>query len=66
MNKKFIVLSVLTLTACGTVFNGSSQSIHFESNVKNISIYANGALPTERWFAVRLPVRQISTGDPVL
>lgn len=44
MNKKFIVLSVLTLTACGTVFNGSSQSIHFESNVKNISIYANGAL----------------------
>ena len=39
-----MMLSVLALTACGTIFSGSSQSIHFESNVKDISIYANGAL----------------------
>lgn len=38
------MLSVLALTACGTIFSGSSQSIHFESNVKDVSIYANGAL----------------------
>ena len=39
-----VTLSVL-LSACGTVFSGSSQTITFDSNVKeNIEIYANGAL----------------------
>ena len=37
--------SLLLLGACGTVFSGSSQTITFDSNIKeNIDIYANGAL----------------------
>ncbi len=37
--------SLLLLGACGTIFSGSSQTITFDSNIKeNIDIYANGAL----------------------
>lgn len=32
------------LAACGTVFKGPVQTINFNSNVKNVKIYANGAL----------------------
>ena len=36
---------LLLLGACGTIFSGSSQTITFDSNIKeNIDIYANGAL----------------------
>ena len=43
--KKLVLLSILILTGCGTVFSGSSQKITFDSNVRrNIEIYANGAL----------------------
>lgn len=42
--KKSVLLSVLLLTACGTIFSGSTQQLTFDSNVKNINIYANGAL----------------------
>lgn len=39
------VAFVVLLTACSTIFSGSSQTITFDSNVKeNIEIYANGAL----------------------
>ena len=42
---KMAVASVVLLTACSTIFSGSSQTITFDSNVKeNIEIYANGAL----------------------
>lgn len=35
----------MLLGACGTIFSGSSQTITFDSNIKeNIDIYANGAL----------------------
>lgn len=45
MNKKIILAIPLILSACGTVFSGSSQSITFDSNVKQgIQIYADGAL----------------------
>lgn len=44
MKKTVIALSVLAVSACGTVFSGSSQSLHFESNVKDVRVYANGAL----------------------
>lgn len=38
------VLSVCALlSACGTIFNGSSQKVSFDSNVKNVRIYENGA-----------------------
>lgn len=37
------VLSVCALlSACGTIFNGSSQKVSFDSNVKNVRIYENG------------------------
>ena len=34
----------LSLSACGTIFSGSVQNINFNSNVKNVKVYANGAL----------------------
>lgn len=43
--KKLGLLSILLLSACGTVFSGSSQTITFDSNVKyGIQIYADGSL----------------------
>lgn len=37
--------SLLLFGACGTIFSGSTQTISFDSNIKeNIDIYANGAL----------------------
>lgn len=42
--KKFYLLSLLALSGCGTVFSSSTQMMNFNSNVKNVSIYANGAL----------------------
>lgn len=37
--------SLLLLGSCGTIFSGSTQTISFDSNIKeNIDIYANGAL----------------------
>ncbi len=42
---KIPALLTVLLPACGTIFSGSTQSITFDSNVKdNIEIYANGAL----------------------
>ncbi len=42
---KTLYVSLFLLSACGTVFSGSSQTITFDSNIKeNIDIYANGAL----------------------
>ncbi len=43
--KKLGLLSFLLLSACGTIFSGSTQTITFDSNVKSgIQIYADGAL----------------------
>lgn len=42
--KRLIPVSLLLLSACGTVFSGSNQSMNFDSNVKNVSIYVNGAM----------------------
>lgn len=40
--KKIILLSILALAGCGTIFNGSSQDIKFDSNVQGVDIYING------------------------
>lgn len=43
--KKYISgVCILLLSACGTIFSGSNQNITFSSNLKNLKIYANGAL----------------------
>lgn len=40
--KKIILLSTILLAACGTIFNGSSQDVKFDSNVQGVDIYING------------------------
>lgn len=42
MKKKSVLASILALTACGTLFNGASQDISFDSNVKDVTVYING------------------------
>ena len=42
MRKKISLLSVLALCACGTIFNGGTQDISFDSNIKDVEIYING------------------------
>lgn len=42
MKKILNIILVLSLTACGTLFNGSSQDVKFDSNVKGVEIYVNG------------------------
>ena len=38
----FLPVLALTLTACGTLFNGSSQDIRFDSNIKGVQIMIDG------------------------
>ncbi len=38
----FFPILALTLTACGTLFNGSSQDVRFDSNVKGVEIIIDG------------------------
>lgn len=40
--KKLICLAVILLSACGTVFSGTTQQINCESNVKGVKIYVDG------------------------
>ena len=40
--KNFILPILLALSACGTIFNGSSQDISFDSNQQGVQIYING------------------------
>ncbi|MBQ8464987.1 MAG: PEGA domain-containing protein [Alphaproteobacteria bacterium] len=37
------IASILTLSACGTIFNGGSQDMKFDSNVKGVTVYIDGA-----------------------
>lgn len=46
--KKIVLITVFMLSACGTIFSGSTQQMTFDSNVKDINIYANGALVCTR------------------
>ncbi len=42
--KKLVLFAalILTLSACGTLFSGSTQDISFDSNQKNVKIYVDG------------------------
>ena len=40
--KKYLLLFPILLSACGTIFNGSTQTITFDSNVKDVNVYVNG------------------------
>lgn len=40
--KKYLFLFPLLFGACGTIFNGSTQTITFDSNVKDVKVYVNG------------------------
>ena len=41
--KKYGLLSVLLLTACGTVFSGTTQDISIDSNIRDVSVFIDGA-----------------------
>lgn len=40
--KNFIYLALLGLTACGTIFSGTSQKMTFDANVSDVDIYIDG------------------------
>lgn len=40
--KKFLLLFPILLSACGTIFNGTTQTITFDSNIKDVKVYVNG------------------------
>lgn len=40
--KKYLLLFPILLSACGTIFSGTTQTITFDSNVKDIKVYVNG------------------------
>lgn len=41
--RKFYLLPLFFVAACGTIFSGTSQDINFDSNVKGVSVYIDGA-----------------------
>lgn len=43
MRKIYLTSIVLALAACGTVFSGTTQDISFDSNIKEVSVYIDGA-----------------------
>ena len=42
MRKIYLISAALTLAGCGTIFNGSSQDVSFDSNVKGVEVFVNG------------------------
>ena len=42
MKKIYLITTVLAIAGCGTVFNGSSQDVSFDSNVKGVEVFVNG------------------------
>lgn len=40
--KKFVLISLLMLSACGTLFSGTEQDIRFDANVKETRIFIDG------------------------
>lgn len=42
MKNKLTLAIIFGLTACGILFNGSSQDVSFDSNIKGVTIYING------------------------
>ncbi|MBR1648720.1 MAG: PEGA domain-containing protein [Alphaproteobacteria bacterium] len=43
MKKIYLITATLALAGCGTVFNGTTQDINIDSNVKNVDVYIDGA-----------------------
>jgi len=44
MKKGILIYYLSLLVGCGTVFGGTTQTLTFDSNVKNVRLYANGEL----------------------
>lgn len=40
--KKFLLLPLVLLSACGTIFSGTQQSITINSNISDAKVYING------------------------
>ena len=43
LKQNLALASVIALAACGTIFNGGSQDMKFDSNVKGVTLYIDGA-----------------------
>ena len=43
LKQNLALASVIALAACGTIFNGGSQNMKFDSNVKGVTLYIDGA-----------------------
>ena len=41
--KKLSLLSILLLSACGTVFSGTTQDISIDANIPDVAVYVDGA-----------------------
>lgn len=42
MKKLYFLCSILLLSACGTLFSGTTQKITFDSNVKDVKVFIDG------------------------
>lgn len=40
--KKFLLLGALALSACGTLFSGTTQEVTFDSSVPDTKVYIDG------------------------
>ena len=40
--KKYLLFSLILLSACGTLFSGTNQDVSFDSNVKGVKIFVGG------------------------
>ena len=42
MKSFFLLLGIITLSGCGTIFSGTQQNVTFNSNVPKAKVYVNG------------------------
>lgn len=42
MKSFFLLLGIITLSGCGTIFSGTQQNVTFNSNVPEAKVYVNG------------------------
>ena len=40
--KKYLLFSLILLSACGTIFSGTGQEINFDSNEKDVEVFIDG------------------------
>ena len=41
--RRYLILAVLLLDGCGTIFSGSTQDISFDADTDSVAVYVDGA-----------------------